>query len=259
MNLPLALRHSCNVYFYQIGIRLGFERFMSMGTRVGLGSRTGIDLPSEIASTFPRDAEWFQNWYGYPPQPSEIMSLSIGQAAVIMTPLKVNQIATAFARPDGRQMIPRLIQTDAPPAFSAEHDISERDIAEIRKGMRMVLRGDGTAAMSAVDHWDTGGKTGTSQNPHGPNHAWYVGWGGPPGQEPEIVATMLIYYGLGGAAAASAPVMNAINFYLDRKYGRPFQRYPTARERAARGMAFDWNLIQRPVEDVPIFGYDDQE
>jgi len=258
MNLPLALRQSCNVYFYQIGIRLGFERFMGMGTRAGFGARAGLDLPSEIASTFPRDAEWFQRWFGYPPQPSEIMSLAIGQGAVIMTPLKLTQAVTAFARPDARQVRPRLVQSDEPPELTGEHDISERELAEIRKGMRMVMRAGGTAALSTIDHWDVGGKTGTAQNPHGDNHAWFVGWGGPPGQEPEIVATMLVYYGRGGAAAASAPVMNAINFYLNRKYGRPFERYATPRERNLRGLPFDWGIISRPVEDLPIFGYEEE-
>jgi penicillin-binding protein 2 len=257
MNLPLALRHSCNVYFYQVGIRLGFTRFMEMGTRAGLGSRTGIDLPAEIASTFPRDAEWFQRWFGYPPQPSEIMTLSIGQGAVIMTPLKLVQAVTAFARPDGRQVVPRLIQADAPPEFLSEHDLTERQLAEVRKGMRLVMRAGGTAGLSTVDHWDVGGKTGTAQNPHGESHAWFVAWGGPRGQEPEIVAALLLYYGQSGSTGASAPAMNAINFYLNRKYGRPFERYATPRERSARGLPFDWSIIQRPVEDEPIYGYDE--
>jgi penicillin-binding protein 2 len=258
MDLALGLRHSCNVYFYQVGIRLGFDRFMSMGTRAGLGSRTGIDLPSEIASTFPRDAEWFQRWFGYPPQPSEIMTLSIGQGAVIMTPLKLTQAVTAFARPDGRQVRPRIVQTAEPPEFVSEHTLTEAQLTSIRRGMRMVMRAGGTAAMSTVAHWDVGGKTGTAQNPHGENHAWFVGWGGPPGQEPEIVATLLVYYGRGGAAAASAPVMNAINFYLNRKYGRPFERYATPRERGARGLPFDWSIVQQPVPDIPIHGYDEE-
>jgi penicillin-binding protein 2 len=257
MNLPLALRHSCNVYFYQIGIRLGFERLMAMGSRAGLGSRTGVDLPSEIASTFPQDAEWFQRWFGYPPQPSEIMSLSIGQGAVNMTPLRLAQAVTAFARPDGHQVVPRMIQSADPPELVGEHNLTDQQMADIRKGMRMVLRAGGTAAMSTVGHWDVGGKTGTAQNPHGENHAWYVAWGGPQGQEPEIVAAMLLYYGRGGAAAASAPVMNAINFYLNRKYGRPFERYATPRERSIRGLPFDWSIIQQPVQDLPIFGYDE--
>lgn len=257
MNLPLALRHSCNVYFYQVGIRLGFTRFMEMGTRLGFGGRTGVDLPSEIASTYPRDAEWFTRWFGYPPQPSEIMSLSIGQGAVIMTPLKLAQAVTAFARPDARQVRPRLIQSDEPPELVGDHDITQQQLAEIRKGMRMVLASGGTAGLSTVDHWDVGGKTGTAQNPHGENHAWFVGWGGPQGQEPEIVAVMLLYYGQSGSAAVSAPAMNAINFYLNRKYGRPFDRYATPREKSRQGMPFDWSIVQRTIGDVPIYGYDD--
>jgi penicillin-binding protein 2 len=255
MNLPMALAQSCSVYFSPVGIRLGFARFMEMGTRAGLGSRTGIDLPSEIASTFPRDADWFQRWFGYPPQPSEIMSLAIGQGAVNMTPLKLAHAVTAFARPDGRMVRPRLVQTTEPPEIQPGHSISQEEIAVIRRGMRMVMHAGGTAAMSAVAHWDVGGKTGTAQNPHGDNHAWFVGWGGPPGQEPEIVAAMLVYYGQGGSATASAPVTNAINFHLNRKYGRPFERYATPRERGRQGLPFDWTIIQRPVPDYPVTRY----
>ena len=115
MNLPLGLRHSCDVYFYQVGIRLGFERFFEMGSRLGFSSKTGIDLPSEIASLYPESREWWQRRFGYVPQPPEIMSLSIGQSAVTMTPLKVAQITSGFARPDGRIVVPRLVQTVEPP------------------------------------------------------------------------------------------------------------------------------------------------
>lgn len=256
MNLPLGLRHSCNVYFYQVGIRLGFERYMRMGTRLGFGGKTGADLPSEIASTYPVDAAWFERRYGYTPQPSEIMSLSIGQGAVTMTPLKVVQTVSAFARPDARQVVPRLVQSPEPPELAGEHDITQEQLAAIRKGMRMVLAGGGTAAMSTLDYWDVGGKTGTAQNPQGPNHAWFVGFGAPPGGEPEIVAAMLIYYGESGSQAASGPVMNAINFYLNRQYGRPFDRYGTPREKAREGMSFDWEMVSQPAEDLPIYGYD---
>jgi penicillin-binding protein 2 len=186
------------------------------------------------------------------------MTLSIGQGAVVLTPLKVNQAAAAFARPDGRMVTPRMVQSDAPPEVVGDHDITERHLAEIRKGMRMVMRSGGTAGLSTLAHWDVGGKTGTAQNPHGDNHGWFVGWGGPPGQEPEIVATMLVYYGQGGSTAASAPVMNAINFYLNRKYDRPFDRYATPREKSRQGLPFDWRIIQQPVEDLPIYGYDEE-
>ena len=255
MDLPLGLRHSCDVYFYQVGIRLGFDRFFDMGSKLGFGGRTGVDLPSEIASIFPESRDWWNRRFGYVPQPSEIMSLSIGQGAVTMTPLKVAQIVTAFARPDGKQVVPRLIQTSEPPRLVGDHDLTKEEIAAIRKGMRLVLGPGGTAGLSTLDHWDVGGKTGTAQNSLGDDHAWFVGWAAPRGEEPEIVAAMLVYGGESGSSTASAPVMNAINFFMNRRYDRPFDRYGTPREKSRAGVPFDWQIINRPVEDLPVYGY----
>jgi penicillin-binding protein 2 len=257
MNLPLGLKHSCDVYFYQVGIRMGFDEFMRRGVGLGFHERTGIDLPSEIASTFPRDADWFERRFGYRPLEPEIMSHSIGQGAVTLTPLKVVQIVTGFARPDGKQVVPRLVQSDDPPSLVGDYEITQEQIASIRKGMRLVLGPAGTAGLSRVVGWDVGGKTGTAQNPHGDDHAWFVGWGGPEGQEPEIVALMLVYFGESGSQTASAPVMNAINFYLDRKYGRPFDRYATAREKSRQGLPVNWRAINEPIPDIPVHGYGD--
>ncbi|HSH45146.1 MAG TPA: penicillin-binding protein 2 [Longimicrobiales bacterium] len=256
MDLPLGLRHSCDVYFYQVGIRLGFDRMFEMGSRLAFNGRTGVDLPSEINSIFPESRDWWERRYGYTPQPSEIMSLSIGQGAVTMSPLKLAQVVTGFARPDGRQVVPRLVQTEREPAFVAEYNIDQDQIAAIRKGMRLVLGAGGTAGLSTLDVWDVGGKTGTAQNSGGDDHAWFVGWAAPPGEEPEIVAAMLVYFGKSGSSTASAPVMNAINFYMNRKYGLPFDRYATPREKSRQGLPFDWRITQRPVEDLPVYGYD---
>jgi penicillin-binding protein 2 len=256
-DLAGGIKNSCDVYFYQVGIRLGLQQFMETGSALAFGDRTGIDLPSEIAPIFPRDSDWFERRYGYSPQPPEVMSLSIGQGAVTLTPIKLVQAVAGFARPDGRMPVPRLVQTTEPPEFAETYEISQEQIGAIRLGMRQVLSPGGTAYLSRIDDWDIFGKTGTAQNPRGDDHAWYVGVGGPKGEEPEIVAAMLIYHGLHGSTA-SGPVSNLLNFYLDRKYGRPFERYPTPRERQAEGLPVDWQRIARPVEDFPVRDYGDQ-
>lgn len=255
LDLSGALKDSCNTYFYRVGVRLGLDRFFEMGTRLGFGRKTGVDLPSEIASVFPESAEWFRDRMGYTPPANEILSLSIGQGLVTMTPLKVAQIVGGFARPDAKQVVPRLVQTTEPPQFLADYDIRREQIAAIRTGMRMVLGPGGTAALSTLDHWDVGGKTGTAQNPHGADHAWFAGWAAQPSEEPEIVAVMLIYFGESGSQTASAPVMNAVNFYMNRKYGRPFERFATPREKSRAGIPFDWSVVTRPVPDLPVYGY----
>lgn len=256
MNLPLGLKNSCDVYFYQIGIRMGFRNFMEAGTRLGFGEKTGLDLPSEVSSIFPRSTEWFQRRMGYDPPDNEIMSHAIGQGTVTLTPLKVTQMVAGFARPDGKMPVPRLAQLDTAPQFIADYGLDIEEIDAIRQGMRRVVGPGGTAWLSRLGHWDFYGKTGTAQNPHGEDHGWFVGVGAPPGEEPEIVATVLIYGGRHGSDT-SAVVANAINFYLNRKHRLPFERYPTARERQGLGLPVDWRLMQAPIQDYPVQGEGD--
>ena len=260
MDLPLGLKHSCDVYFYQVGIRIGYDRMFDLGTRLAFNRGTGVDHPAEIRSIFPEGPDWWEQRFGYRPQPPEIMSLSIGQGAVTMSPLKVAQVVSGFARPDGQMVVPQLVQTeDKEPEFIAEYDISQEQIAAIRKGMRLVLGPGGTAGLSTIPYWDVGGKTGTAQNAHGDDHAWFVGWAAPEGEEPAIVAVMLVYFGESGSSTASAPVMNAINFYMNRQFGRPFERYGTYREKLREGISFEWQELQQPVPDVPVYEYDEEE
>ena len=253
-NLIQGIYNSCDVYFYQVGIRIGLKRFMEMGTRLGFQKPTGIDLPTETRNEFPAGVDWWVDHYGYPPNENEIMTLSIGQGAVVMTPLKMAVLYAMMARPDGVALEPRLAQLpDAEPKVAFDLKVSEESMESMRKGMRRVVGPQGTARLSRLQNWDFMGKTGTAQAcamGRGctlRDHAWFVGMAGPPGQHPEIVASMFIEHGEHGYFP-SGVVANAINFYLDRKYGRPFEPYPSPRERFPRGLPTgNWWL--EPVVD----------
>lgn len=249
-NMILGIKNSCDVYFYQVGIRIGLERFLETGTRMGFAKPTGIDLPNETKSIFPPNLKWWEQTFGYHPAENEIMSLSIGQGAVTMTPLKLAHMFVALARLDGKAPAPRLVDNgkEAPIAF--ELPTNPRQIWQIRRGMRRVVGPGGTAALTRLQGWDFIGKTGTAQNPHGPDHAWFGGIGGPFGGEPEIVAVAYLAHGLHGYTA-SEPVANAINFYLNRIHGRPFVRHPVPRQRMKRQMDIDWAWLYSEVEDPP--------
>jgi penicillin-binding protein 2 len=249
-DLTGAIKNSCDVYFYQVGIRLGLARFLSEGTRAGLGRLAEIDLPNELTSVFPATLEWWQKRFGYRPYDNEVMSLSIGQGAVNMTPLKLAELYTALARLDAKAPIPRLVQSDSTPATGLDLGLTPAQVKIMRKGFRRVVAPGGTAAMSRIPHWDFMGKTGTAQNPHGKDHGWFVGVGAPFGQEPEIVAAMLVEHGEHGWVASTA-VANAINFYLSREHGFPFDRFPTPRERLARNLPVDWKWYMSPISDPP--------
>ncbi len=250
LDLVGAIKNSCNVYFYQVAIKVGLDRFLELGTRMGFGAPTGIDLPNELSSTFPPDRQWWQRRWGYRPNENEIMSLSIGQGAVNLTPLKLAQLYVAVARRDGKAPVPRMVRTNEPPQVGLDLGIRDEQIMVLRKGLRRVVGPGGTAAMSRLPVWDFLGKTGTAQNPHGDDHAWFVGIAGPWGKEPEIVAAMLLAHGEHGYTASGA-VANAVNFYLNRKYGLPFDRYPTVRERLPRNLPVDWRWYMSEVVDPP--------
>lgn len=251
LDLVGAIKNSCNVYFYQVGIRVGLARFLEIGSRMGFGKPTGIDLPDELPSTFPEGKEWWKRRFGYLPRDNEVMSLAIGQAAVNLTPLRLAQLYVAVARRDGKAPVPRLARTTEPPKVGLDLGIRDEQVLTLRKGLRRVVGPGGTAAMSRLPIWDFMGKTGTAQNPHGDDHAWFVGIAGPWGREPEIVAAMLLAHGEHGYVA-SGVVANAINFYLNRKYGLPFDRYPTVRERLPLGLPVDWRWYMSEVVDPPV-------
>ncbi|MEO5511901.1 MAG: penicillin-binding protein 2 [Longimicrobiales bacterium] len=253
-NLVQGILNSCDVYFYQVGIRIGLGKFMEVGTRMGFAERTGLDLPAEQEPTFPKGFDWMIKHYGYRPNENEIMTLSIGQGAVVMTPIKMAQMYVALARPDGVSFEPHLAVFDEPPKVSFQLHVTDENLDYLRKGMRRVMGPGGTAQQSRLEGWDFYGKTGTAQScqgcPASTDHAWFAGMGGPKGQHPEIVAVMFVKYGQHGWLP-SGHVANAINFYLNRKYGKPFDRYPIPRDRYGRGLPVG-NYVNEPIVDFPL-------
>lgn len=82
LNLAEAIRNSCNVYFYQLGLKIGLERLLDEGVRLGFNGRTGVDLPAERAGTFPDGVEWYQRRFGWIPTEAEVLSLADRKSVV---------------------------------------------------------------------------------------------------------------------------------------------------------------------------------
>lgn len=253
VNLIEGIKNSCNVYFYQVGIRIGLDRFLETGSRLGFTKKTGVDLPHEISPIFPTSREYWKRRFGYTPTETEILSLSIGQGPITMTVLKLAQIYAALARPDGKVPAPRFVADFGPPPDTFHIDLNRRDVWYLHAGMRRVVGPGGTAALSRLKDWDFIGKTGTAENAHGKDHAWFVGTGAAvKGGEPEIAVTMLLEFGEHGYVA-SGYVAEAINFYLNKKYGKPQPDggFATPRLRLANNLPVDWDW-NAPVEDPPL-------
>jgi penicillin-binding protein 2 len=239
-DLAGAIQHSCDVYFYQLGLKIGLARLLEEGTsNIGLSRRCGIDLPEEKEGVFPASAQFWQDRFGYMPNEGEALSLAIGQGPNSQTPLKMAQFYTAIAR-DGSAPAPSLFtgRTDKPAGFKLK--LNPEGLAALRQGMRQVTGPGGTAYMSSLPLWDLVGKTGTGQNSLSlqglaDDHAWFAALAGPRGKPPEIVVVVLVEYGGGGSAVAAPIASKAADFYLRRKYGIPTDTVQTLREYSMLG------------------------
>jgi len=241
LDLAAAIEKSCNVYFYQLGIRMGLETLLAEGTRMGFNRKTGIDIPGEVRSIFPRNVAALKRRQGHV-APSEIMSFAIGQGANSQTVINMAQFYAAMAG-NGTGIAPHLVVSEEnSKRKSIDLRLDTEGLEAIWSGMQRVTEEDGTAVQSSLERYKLYGKTGTAQNKPNPDHGWFVGFAGVPGQEPEIVVAAIVEFGLHGDAAA--PLASKVaNFYLDRKHGHPFDPIPTwgERIRAGRVWKFDPN------------------
>lgn len=218
-NLVQAIANSCNVYFYQLGIRLGLDNLVREGTRLGFSRATGVDMPGEKVGTFPRDREWYVDRFGWRPPPSEVMNVSIGQGPNAQTPIRMAQFFSALAG-DGTARRPHL-RASAPVPVETDLGVRRETLRALREGMQAVIDPGGTAAAARLERWRLSGKTGTSQNSQDLKkpHAWFTGFAGPRNGDPEIVVAVIVEFGESGSRSAAPIGAQIAGFYLDRKHG----------------------------------------
>lgn len=223
VDLPGAIAHSCNVYFYQLGIWLGLGQLAREGTRLGFARPTGIDLPGERGGVFPAGADWYTRRFGWTPTPSEVMSLAIGQGPNAQTPLRMAQFFAALAG-DGTAPPPRLL-VDGGGSAAPETDLRLRrsTLDAVREGLARVTEEGGTAYLSSLERWKLYGKTGTSENSEDTSrpHAWFTGFAGPRDGDPEIAVAVVVELGEHGSSAAAPLAAKIADFYLNALHGHP--------------------------------------
>ena len=252
ISLLEAIRDSCDVYYYQLGLRVGLRNLLEAGNRLGFSDRCGIDLPSETPGSFPRSEQFWVDRFGYRPTEGETLNLIIGQGANDQTPLKMAQFYTAIAR-DGSAPAPRLYRDrDPDEAAGWELDLSDDAIEVMREGLRQVTA-NGTARNAALELWDFIGKSGTGENARSQaglafDDAWFASIAGPWGEDPEIVVVVLIVEGDSGSGAAAPIAAKSADFYLRGKYGIPRTDAQTVRERFNRGIPTPWAYQRRDPE-----------
>ena len=237
MTVHEALVHSCNVFFYHLGDGLGIDRISEYSMRMGLGRKTGIDLPGEDDGLIP-SVQWKlttsdPHWY-----PGETISVSIGQGAVSVTPLQLTW-AVGGLMAGGELVQPHLVDPESVRSLGLEaaelnseaYPVGEATLRAVRDALWGVVNDSGTGTRARVRGFDVGGKSGTAQvvkkdafegQAELKDHAWFVGFA--PYDAPEIVVGVFIENG-GSGGAAAAPVAQAVlQVYFDKNESRISQR-----------------------------------
>jgi penicillin-binding protein 2 len=237
VDITRAIYQSCDVFFFTLAEKLGIDRIAKYATALGLGEKTGIDLPQEASGIMPSE-EWKirnfkQKWFA-----GETISVGIGQGAVTTTPVQLMRAVAAIST-DGRLVVPHVANpTDLPPDFvQVTHSADVKNIAIdpagwnlITDAMGRVLLPEGTAPSAHIPGIDIAGKTGSAQivslatrAKHENNEAlnqngWFVGF--TPRRNPDVIVCVLFEGGEHGRLAARLATQ-VIKAYVDKQRRQP--------------------------------------
>ena len=198
VNLQQAIEKSCNVYFYQLGLRLTLREMIAGGLDLGFRTKSGIDLPEEHRPEFPTSTAYYDKRYG--PRGwsnAVVLNLAIGQGENLQTATNMAHFYTALAT-DGQAVKPVIVGNA--PERERLFTLSPQQMAGLRTALSGVVSTRGTAASAQIQGVVIAGKTGTAQNPHGADHAWFVGFA--PAEDPKIVVAVMVEFGEHGYFAA---------------------------------------------------------
>ena len=243
MDLRHAIEQSCNVYFYTIGNLTGIDKIHKWATLLGLGEKSGIDLPNEVQGLVP-SPEWKlqyrkEKWYA-----GETVSVSIGQGSVSVTPVSMAVYAATLAN-GGTRVTPHLLKAVddgtgwkdvPPPPARSRSPIDPVRLQAIRDGLFMVVNGAGTGHNAQLPGYDVSGKTGTAQviSNQGKEKAgktdkdlrdngWFVFFA--PRDKPEIAGVVFLEHGVHGSNAALI-AHHLMDTFFAKKEGRPLPPKP---------------------------------
>jgi penicillin-binding protein 2 len=249
VSLHKAIVQSCDVYFYNVGMRMDIDVIAEYAKKFGLGSLTGIDLQNETPGLVP-NREWKQRvakdkWY-----PGETISVAIGQGPILVTGLQMASVLAAIAT-DGVREQPHLLSAVLDPdgkVVDGDHakkeeikGIDQQNYEILKQALWGVVNENGTGGKARIDGYDVCGKTGTVQvvgferggdlwkkeKERFGDHAWFVAFA--PLSDPQVAVAVFVEHG-GHGSDAAAPVAKKIfeAYFQDRKIP-PYQPPPFAK------------------------------
>ena len=227
LNMYDAIKVSCNVYFYQLGLRVGDKVINHYTDIVGMGGKTGIDLPVESNGYKSGEEAYNERFRSRKWKWTDglVLDLAIGQQQVF-TPLQLAVMVGALANGKERYspyLVKKIINVEGDTLLNREkgderyslESVKRESIETVKKGMANVVEeGGGTGRRARVAGIPVGGKSGTAQNPHGGDHALFVA--AAPLDEPTIAVAVVVENVGGGGSMYAAPIVgNILNYYFD--------------------------------------------
>jgi penicillin-binding protein 2 len=246
IDLRHAIEQSCDVYFYTVGNMLGVDKINKWATLLGLGVKSGIDLPNEKQGLVP-STEWkrekmHEKWYA-----GETISVSIGQGQVSLTPVSMAVYMATLAN-GGTRVTPHLLKAVddgsgwkpvPPPPPQSKIDVDPAKMQAIRDGLWMVVNAAGTGGTARIVGHDVSGKTGSAQvisntgraaanarstNKNLRDHGWFVFFA--PRDNPKIAGVVFAEHGIHGGNAARI-THHILDTFFAKQEGRPLPPPPT--------------------------------
>ena len=246
LSLHRAIVESCDIYFYQVGLKVGVDAIAHYANEFGLGRTTGISLPHEKSGTVP-STSWKKKRLGVPWYSGETLSFSVGQGYLNATPLQLLLLISTVAN-GGKIYCPQVVQKveniygstlkEYPPVEAGKANVSENTLRIVQEAlMGVVNEPQGTGGICNLKEVKVAGKTGTAQVVKMAqnfkkgdmnrmplkfrDHAWFVAYA--PFEDPQIAVTVLVEHGGFGAVAAAPIAKKVIEKYLNLKHVPPPQ------------------------------------
>lgn len=240
ISLHRAIVESCDIYFYQVGLKVGVDLIAHYANEFNLGRVTGISLPHEKPGTVP-SSSWKKKRFGVPWYSGETLSFSVGQGYLNATPLQLLMLIAGVAN-GGKQYLPQVVERveniygkklkEYPPVELRRANVSEKTLQIIQEALRGAVNDPhGTGWTCALKEVKVAGKTGTAQVVRLPDnfkkgdmnrmplkfrdHAWFVAYA--PYEDPKIAMAVLVEHGGFGASAAAPIAKKVIERFLNLK------------------------------------------
>jgi penicillin-binding protein 2 len=242
VNVVHAIEQSCNVFFYTVGNMLGVDKIHKWATLLGLGEKTGIDLPNEVSGLVP-STEWKkartgEKWYA-----GETISVSIGQGQVSITPVSLAVMMMTIAN-GGTRYVPHLLKAIdegsgwkpvPPPPPKSKVTLKPETVEAIHNGLFLVVNGAGTGGRAKIPEKDVSGKTGTAQvisltggrqamghtDRDLRDHGWFVFFA--PRDNPQIAGVIFGEHAEHGASVAPI-AKHVMETFFAKRDGRPIPK-----------------------------------